>query len=113
MIKVTRQVDQPLLIGHSATVLLTDIDPTGVRVSIRGQIVGGPNDGERIAETHEMGKGQSVHIGPHVAITLITVRGDAAVLGILVPPHMPVQAMPGPEAKKRPDPPRTAGEFDD
>lgn len=113
MIKVTRQIDQPILIGHSATVVLTDIDAGGVRVSVRGQIVGGPNDGERIAETHELAKGQSIHIGPHVAVTLITVRGDAAVLGVLAPPHMPVKPLPGPGAKKPSDPPRNAGEFDD
>jgi sRNA-binding carbon storage regulator CsrA len=113
MIKLTRQIDQPFLIGHSATVVLTDIDSAGVRASVRGQIVGGPNDGERIAETHELNKGQSLHIGPHVVVTLIAVRGGDAVLGILAPPHMPVTAQGGPGAKRPSEPPRSAGEFDD
>jgi sRNA-binding carbon storage regulator CsrA len=113
MIKVTRQIDQPILIGQSATVVLTDIDAAGVRLSMRGQVVGGPNDGERIAETHELGKGQSIHLGPQVAVTLIAVRGDSAVIGVLAPVHMPVKALPGPGPNKPSAPPRNAGEFDD
>jgi sRNA-binding carbon storage regulator CsrA len=113
MIKLTRRVDEPLLIGRSTTVVLTDIDVAGVRMSLRGQIVGGPNDGERIAEKYEIGKGQSVHIGPHIAVTLISVLGDSAEIGVLAPSHMPVKALPGPGAKKDSNPPRSAGEFDD
>ena len=113
MIKLTRRVDEPLLIGRSTTVVLTDIDAAGVRMSLRGQVVGGPNDGERIAEKYEIGKGQSVHIGPHIAVTLIAVQGEAAVIGVLAPPHMPVKALPGPGASKDSDPPHSAGEFDD
>jgi hypothetical protein len=66
-----------------------------------------------VAQTYEIGKGQSVHIGPHIAVTLISVLGDSAVIGVLAPPHMPVKALPGPGARKPDDPPRSASEFDD
>ena len=113
MIKVTRQIDEPIQIGTGTTVVLTDIDAAGVRASVRGQIAGGPNDGERVAETHELAKGQSFHVGPHIAVTLISVKGDAALLGVLAPPHMPVKTIAGPGTKKPSEPPRSAGEFDD
>jgi sRNA-binding carbon storage regulator CsrA len=113
MIKLTVQIDERIHIGQSATVVLTDVDAAGVRVNVRGQIVGGPNDGERIAETHELTRGRSFHVGPNIAVTLINLRGDAATLGVLAPPHMPVQKLPGPGAQKPSEPPRSAGEFDD
>ncbi len=111
MRKFTRKIDQPLLIGRSATVTLTDIDPDQVRLIVRGQLIGGPRDGERVASVHELTRQHSVHLGLNVVVTLLRIDGDEAQLGVLAPPNMPI-TLP---SERAPDPktPPSASEFDD
>ena len=89
MVVLTRQVDQWIMIGRDIRVSPTDIDAHGVRLVARGRILGGPIDGAKFSTVHELSVGQSCQITPHVAITLLEVRGDTARLGILSPSHVP------------------------
>lgn len=84
------QVDEPVQIGQSLRVTVTDIDPAGVRLTVRGRVVGGPSDGESIQTAHELGVGKSINISPHVAVALAEIDGNDAVLKIFAPPAMPV-----------------------
>jgi len=93
MVRVSIQVDQSIAIGQSLTVTPTDIDRNGVRVIARGQIVGGPTDGERISSVHELSTGQSLHLGPHVVVTLIESDGVDALFGVLAPKHIGVRSL--------------------
>ncbi len=92
MTHVSLRVDDSVRIGQGITVTPTDVDPDGVRVRARGRTAGGANDGEPFDAYHELVVGQSLHLGPHVVVTLVAVRGDAARLGVFAPPHMPVTA---------------------
>jgi len=84
------QVDQPVQIGQSLRVTVTDIDPAGVRLRVRGRVIGGPEDGSSIDAAYELGTGKSINVGPHVAISLAEIDGRDAVLKVFAPPNMPV-----------------------
>lgn len=86
-----REVDQYILIGEDIRVSPTDIDAQGVRLVARGRVLGGPEDGATFDVAHELPIGQSWHLGPHVVVTLIEVRGETAKLGVLAPNHIAVQ----------------------
>ena len=92
MTHVSLQVDQTIRIGRDIVVSPTDVDPDGVRLRTRGRTAGGANDGEPFDACHELTIGQSLHLGPHVVVTLVAVKGPAARLGVFAPPHMPVTA---------------------
>jgi sRNA-binding carbon storage regulator CsrA len=91
MTVISRHVDQWLLIGQDIRVSPTDIDQAGVRLVARGRVLGGPEDGATFDTRHELAVGQQWHIGPHVVVTLVEVRGDTARLGVLAPAHIDVQ----------------------
>jgi sRNA-binding carbon storage regulator CsrA len=86
----TRQVDQWIIIGDDIRVSPTDVDAQGVRLVAHGRILGGPNDGAPFNTVHELTVGQSCHFGPHVAVTVVEVRGETVRLGVLAPAHVPV-----------------------
>jgi len=90
------QVDQPVQIGQSLRVTVTDIDPAGVRLRVRGRVVGGPNDGESVQAAHELGVGKSINISPHVVIALAEIDKADAVLKVFAPSTMAVQTGPTP-----------------
>jgi sRNA-binding carbon storage regulator CsrA len=90
MTHVSLRVDEAVRIGRGITVSPTDVDPDGVRLRARGRVAGGAQDGEPFDAAHELTVGQSVHLGPHVLITLVAINGDVARLGVFAPPHMPV-----------------------
>lgn len=94
MIILNRQVDEPIVIGEALRVTPTDIDSAGVRVQIKGEQVGGPDDGLAVNRTQELAIGSSVRIGTLVNVTLLKVSTDAprrAQFGIQVPPKLVVQ----------------------
>jgi len=88
---ISRHVDQWILVGQDIRVSPTDIDQQGVRLVARGRMLGGPEDGATFDTRHELAVGQTWHLGPHVAISLVEVRGDTARIGVLVPAHIDVQ----------------------
>jgi carbon storage regulator len=90
MIVLTRQVDQWIVIGSDIRVSPTDIDAQGVRLVARGRVMGGPDDGAAFHSVHELTVGQSCHLGPHVAITLVKVDNGVVRLGVLAPAHIAV-----------------------
>ena len=92
MTHVSLRVDESARVGRDIVLTPTDVDAAGVRLRAKGRTAGGANDGEAFDAAHELVVGQSVHLGPHVVVTLVAVRGDAARLGVFAPPHMPVSA---------------------
>ena len=92
MVKLTRKVDQWLLVGRGIELAPTDIDAHGIRLLARGRTLGGPDDGSLFERAVELAVGQSAHFGPHVAVTLLEVRGESAKLGVLAPSNVPVLA---------------------
>ena len=91
MTVISRDVDQWILIGQDIRVSPTDIDAQGVRLVARGRVLGGPDDGATFDIRHELAIGQTWHLGPHVVVSLVEVRGDSARLGVLAPAHIDVQ----------------------
>lgn len=91
---VARKVDQWLYIGSDTRVSPTDIDPTGVRMIARGRTVGGPDDGATFDKVCDLGIGQTCHFGPHIAVTILEVKGLSVRLGVLAPPHIAVSIDP-------------------
>jgi len=85
------QVDELVQIGESLVVSATDIDKTGVRLLVRGRIVGGPSDGETVNTTYELGVGKSISISPSIAVALQEIDGLDAVLKVFAPPTLAVQ----------------------
>ncbi|CAN5578121.1 hypothetical protein BH10PLA1_BH10PLA1_21060 [soil metagenome] len=111
MVRVSLQIDQAVLIGRGMSVMPTDIDANGVRLIARGAIVGGPSDGEQIMSVHELSKGQSLHLGLNVVVTLIRLESDCALFDVLAPKHMPITT---PDATRPPaKPPEAGSEFED
>ena len=91
MTVISRHVDQWILIGQDIRVAPTDIDPQGVRLVARGRVLGGPDDGATFESAHELTIGQACHLGSHVTVTLVDVRGSSARLGVLAPQHIDIQ----------------------
>jgi sRNA-binding carbon storage regulator CsrA len=92
MHRLAIKVDQSLAIGSDIRVSATDIDVKGVRLIARGRILGGPNDGANFEHIHEMAVGSSVHLGPHVAVTLVAVRGEVARIDVFAPANVMVRS---------------------
>jgi sRNA-binding carbon storage regulator CsrA len=91
MNRATLKVDQSLTIGSDIRVTPTDIDAKGVRIIAQGRILGGPNDGAAFEKVYEMTVGASVHLSPHVAVTLVEVRGEIARIDVFAPANVPVK----------------------
>ena len=88
---VTLKVDEKVRVGRDIVAWPTDIDPTGVRLVARGRVLGGPTDGERFDVAHELAVGAAAHLGPHVAVTLVEVRGQAARFTVFAPANVSVE----------------------
>ena len=86
--------DQWAAIGESLTFAVTDVDADGVRVLLRGQVIGGPEDGADLDRAGEIATGSELKIGL-VTLALIDtkrhVTGDTAKLGIYCPPHLAIR----------------------
>lgn len=94
MIILNRQVDEAIVIGEKLRVSPTDIDAGGVRILVRGELVGGPEDGLAVDRSYELAIGSSLRLGTLVNITLLKLWTDApprAQFGIQVPRNLQVQ----------------------
>lgn len=88
---ITRRPDEAILIGGHMIVTVTDVDKTGVRLMIEGELIGGPDDGQSIHEARELGVGGEVRLGSLVTLSLANIRGSAARIGVLAPTHIPIR----------------------
>ncbi|MDB5328482.1 MAG: hypothetical protein JWM57_4051 [Phycisphaerales bacterium] len=93
------QPDQWTAVGDSLRFAITDIDPAGIRVVLRGQIIGGPEDGGPIHKACEIGVGSEAKIGL-VTIALIDTKPakrdsdphlSTAKVGVYCPPHLAIR----------------------
>jgi sRNA-binding carbon storage regulator CsrA len=91
MVRVVIKVDRWIAIGEDIRLTATDIDDQGVRLIARGRVLGGHSDGQAFDSVHEMVVGNSINVSPHVAVTLVAIRGDTATLGVFAPPHVVIQ----------------------
>ncbi len=78
------------MIGQGIRILLTDIDAVGARMKASGRVLGGPRDGDPFDAVHEMTIGSSIHLGPHVVVTLVAIRNANAYLDIFTPSNVSV-----------------------
>ena len=80
--------DQWAAIGQSLTFAVTDVDADGVRVLLKGRVIGGPDDGADLHRTGEIAVGSELKVGL-VTLALIDtkrhVTGDTAKVGIYCP----------------------------
>jgi sRNA-binding carbon storage regulator CsrA len=91
MNRVVLKVDQALSIGRDIRIWPTDIDRRSIRLAANGRVLGGADDGEPFDAVHEMAIGASIHLGPHIVVTLVEVRGQAARLDVFTPANVSVQ----------------------
>jgi sRNA-binding carbon storage regulator CsrA len=88
---ITRHPDEAILIGDHMTVTVTDVDKTGIRIMIEGELIGGPDDGLPIHEARELGIGSEVRLGDLVTLSVANVRGTSARLGVVAPAHVAIR----------------------
>jgi sRNA-binding carbon storage regulator CsrA len=91
---LNRQIDEGIVIGERLRITPTDIDSAGARIRVRGELIGGADDGLTIDRTYELAVGSSVRLGTLVNITLMKSMIDVprrAQFGIQVPPNLVVQ----------------------
>ncbi|HRK30415.1 MAG TPA: hypothetical protein PLD59_04995 [Tepidisphaeraceae bacterium] len=106
MIILNRQVDEGILIGEKLRVTPTDLDANGARIHVRGELVGGADDGLTIDRAYELAVGSSIRLGTLVNITLMKVMLDAprrVQFGIQVPPNLTVHQKESADNKPRED----------
>ncbi|HMO26068.1 MAG TPA: hypothetical protein PKB10_07345 [Tepidisphaeraceae bacterium] len=94
------EVDQVAQIGQHTRFWATDIDPSGVRVLVDGQLVGGPDDGQPARRDFELALGGAVDLGPMLKITLLRVTGKTAHFGVLAPGHFEIRKLREPRGTK-------------
>lgn len=86
--------DQWTAVGDGLTFAITDIDANGVRLLVRGQVIGGPEDGADIDRAVEIAVGSEARIGI-VTIALIDTKPSllksSAKVGVFCPPHVAVR----------------------
>ena len=88
---VVLQVDQILRIGEKLTASPTDIDATGVRLLVKGELLGGPNDGERISEAKELGPNSVVTLGALISLSLVGAdENGRAMFHVIAPANVKV-----------------------
>lgn len=91
--------DQWTAIGDGLTFAVTDIDAGGVRVLLRGQIIGGPEDGATIDRPAEIAVGSELRIGI-ITVALIDTKpsplDSSAKLGVLGPQHLAIRPVKEP-----------------
>ena len=83
-------VDQAVRVGRQMTISLTDLDASGVRMLIDGELVGGPDDGLRVREARELRAGNHVELGTQVQVLLEAADATRATLAITTPNHLDV-----------------------
>jgi sRNA-binding carbon storage regulator CsrA len=88
---ITRHQDEAILIGDRMIVTVTDVDKTGIRMMIEGELIGGPDDGLLIHEARELGIGGEVRLGELVTLSLANIRGTGARIGVVAPAHVAIR----------------------
>jgi sRNA-binding carbon storage regulator CsrA len=88
---ITRHADEAILIGDHMTVTVTDVDKSGVRLMIEGELIGGPDDGQAVHEARELGVGGEVRLGDLVTLSLAHVRGTGARIGVVAPANIAIR----------------------
>lgn len=107
---LSRQVDEWIVIGEKLTLSPTDIDDGGVRVIVRGELMGGLEDGLSVDRPHELAVGSSLPLGSLVSVTLMKVEHPAApqplraVFGIHAPPNVTIHRKELADHKRRRSP---------
>ncbi len=88
---ITRHQDESILIGDRMTVTVTEIDKSGIRLMIEGELIGGPDDGLAIHEARELGVGSEVRLGDLVTLSLANIRGGTARIGVVAPANVAIR----------------------
>jgi len=87
---VVLKVDQVLHIGEKLTASPTDIDPTGVRLLVRGELLGGPDDGVWVNEAKELAPNSVLTLGALISLSLVGAEEAKAMLHLIAPTHIKV-----------------------
>jgi len=83
--KTQVRIDQRLRVGTKIIVIPTDIDASGVRLNLRGEKVGGPDDGATVHESAELAVGSKIDFGDQIVVYLLGVAADVAQFGVTCP----------------------------
>lgn len=105
MIVVSRKPDETLLIGTKLSATVTDVDAGGVRILVRGELIGGAQDGASVDQPFELGIQSEISLGTMVTLTLVRVATNEqrAYLGVIVPKHIGVERKEISETRQRQD----------
>lgn len=89
---ISRKVDESLMIGKRLMVKVTDIDSTGARLWVRGQCVGGPDDGQELNRAFELGISGELRLGDLIRINIarVAVTESRVYLSVHAPKHFEV-----------------------
>ncbi len=92
MIVVSRKPDETLLIGTKLSATVTDVDAGGARIIVRGELIGGAQDGASVDQPFELGIDGEISLGSMVRLTLVRIATNEqrAYLGVIVPKHIGV-----------------------
>jgi len=90
MLVLSRQIDESVMIGRKLMVTLTDVDARSVQIRVRGELIGGADDGLSIDRVFELAVGSNQMLGPLVNVILVELIGAKARFGFIYPRHISV-----------------------
>jgi len=88
---VVIKLDQTIHLGDKLTLALTDIDPDGIRIVVRGELLGGPDDGAWVYEPKELALHNTLSLGTLVTVMLFSTNTEQAMLHVIAPPGVSVR----------------------
>jgi len=87
--KASVRIDQRLRIGTKIIIVPTDIDDNqtsgGVHLTLRGELVGGPDDGALMHENRELRIGNRIEMGTLIGVVLLKISNGVAHFGVTCP----------------------------
>ena len=90
MLVLQRKVDEWVQLGENVLVGAVEIGAECVRLTVRGQVFGGPKDGEATGDTVQLGIGESLAVAPGASVTVVAILPEKVRLGFDVPETMSV-----------------------
>jgi len=82
---VVLKPDQAIHVGDKLTAKLTDADASGCRLIVRGELLGGADDGAWVNEPRELATNHMMNLGALVSVLLVGTEQDRTMFHVIAP----------------------------